>query len=226
MMTVCADTVDRYAESVSHLLDLGFRYVIASLDYAGAWSDWALAELRRQDERLAGLYEEWMREERKFYFSPFEVKLASHIHGADYARERCELGLRRSRSLPTAGSTPACNSRATGRTRRLQSVTCGPGSTRRTRRVGGNRRQRTRAVPDVRDRAAVQSHVRLPQLAGDGAPRPRVAGPLRTRAHARATRGPPGRAALWPTLGAVDREHYNAVYPLLSLIEDDEEQAG
>jgi uncharacterized protein len=94
MMTVAPDTVHLYAASVAHLLDLGFRYVIASLDYAGSWSDRALRTLRHEYWTLAGLYEAWTRQERKFYFSPFEVKLASHIHGGDYARERCELGLR------------------------------------------------------------------------------------------------------------------------------------
>ena len=63
------------ADSVAFLLEEGVRYLIVSLNYAGPWREADLDELRRQYERLAGLYIRWTREGRKFYLSPFEVKL-------------------------------------------------------------------------------------------------------------------------------------------------------
>jgi uncharacterized protein len=36
----------------------------------------------------------WTRQGRKFYLSPFEVKLSSHIQGEEVCKEHCELGIR------------------------------------------------------------------------------------------------------------------------------------
>lgn len=94
LLVVTPETVAHYAESVEHLVGRGFRYVIASPDYGADWHARDLRALAAQYRALARRYERWMAEERKVWFSPFEVKLASHIHGADYARERCELGRR------------------------------------------------------------------------------------------------------------------------------------
>jgi len=49
---------------------------------------------RRTLPLLGDLYIEWTRKGRKFYLSPFEVKLSSHIHGEDVCKEHCELGIR------------------------------------------------------------------------------------------------------------------------------------
>ena len=94
LMVVDPDTVQWLTASVSFLLDEGCRYFIVSLNYAGAWGDAELDELRRQYERLGDLYIEWTRQGRKFYLSPFEVKLSSHIQGEDVCKEHCELGIR------------------------------------------------------------------------------------------------------------------------------------
>ena len=50
--------------------------------------------LRRQYKRLATLYVQWTRTGRKFYLSPFEVKLSSHINRHCFRKERCELAQR------------------------------------------------------------------------------------------------------------------------------------
>jgi uncharacterized protein len=94
LMVVNPDTAAFLTESVSFLLDEGCRYVIVSLNYAGPWGEAELAELARQYERLGDLYIQWTREGRKFYLSPFEVKLSSHIQGEDVCKEHCELGIR------------------------------------------------------------------------------------------------------------------------------------
>lgn len=92
LMTVARNTVRHYTRSVEYLYSLGFRYLICSLDYAGDWDEQSLAELKRQYGKLAEFYREKTLQEEKFYLSPFEVKISSHIHGDSYCAERCELG--------------------------------------------------------------------------------------------------------------------------------------
>jgi uncharacterized protein len=94
LMTVRPDTLPMFAAGVEALFGMGFAYVIASLDYAADWRDEHLPELQRQYERLADLYERKTLAEDKFYFSPFEVKISSHVNSRTYCHERCELGLR------------------------------------------------------------------------------------------------------------------------------------
>lgn len=92
LMTVTATAVRYYAQSVRYLYGLGFRYIICSLDYAGAWTDDTLDLLKKQYKLLAAFYKELTLQEEKFYLSPFEVKISSHIHKDSYCAERCELG--------------------------------------------------------------------------------------------------------------------------------------
>ncbi|MBN2380128.1 radical SAM protein [candidate division WOR-3 bacterium] len=92
LMTVTPETVQYYAESVKFLIEKGFKYVIASLNYAGDWTDETITELQRQYRKLARLYERWTLEERKFYFSSFETKFSSHIRGEDALCYRCSFG--------------------------------------------------------------------------------------------------------------------------------------
>jgi uncharacterized protein len=94
LMVVNPDTAPLLTESVSFLLDEGCRYVIVSLNYAGPWGEAELEELARQYQQLGDLYLAWTRQGRKFYLSPFEVKLSSHIQGEDVCKEHCELGMR------------------------------------------------------------------------------------------------------------------------------------
>jgi len=94
LMTVRPDTLPLYAAGVESLFSLGFVYVITSLDYSADWDEEHLPELERQYRLLAELYERKTLAEDKFYFSPFEVKISSHVNNLTYCHERCELGLR------------------------------------------------------------------------------------------------------------------------------------
>ena len=69
------------AAGVRHLFSVGFRYVVFQVNYAGAWDAASFAELGRQYRAMAELYVEMTRREEKFYLSPFDVKLATHIRG-------------------------------------------------------------------------------------------------------------------------------------------------
>jgi uncharacterized protein len=92
LMVVNPDTVQWLSESVRSLLDLGCRYLIVSLNYAAAWGEADFEVLASEYERLGDGYIRWTREGRKFYLSPLEVKIASHIEGDGVCHEHCELG--------------------------------------------------------------------------------------------------------------------------------------
>lgn len=92
MMTIAPNTAKFYAQGVQYLYELGFRYLICSLDYAGNWTEQDLQILKQQYEILSHWYETLTLREEKFYFSPFEVKISSHIRGKNHCAERCELG--------------------------------------------------------------------------------------------------------------------------------------
>lgn len=94
LMAVNPDTARWLAESVEFLLDLGARYLIVSLNYAADWTEADFRVLKKQYERLGRKYVEWTRAGRKFYLSPFEVKLSSHINRHCWRKERCELAQR------------------------------------------------------------------------------------------------------------------------------------
>jgi uncharacterized protein len=94
LLVVNPDTARYLCESVSMLLDMGCKYLIVSPNYAGSWKESHFRTLRRELKQLAELYIEWTLAGRKFYLSPFEVKLSSHINQHCYRKERCELGRR------------------------------------------------------------------------------------------------------------------------------------
>jgi len=94
LMTVTPETVHYYHDSVEFLIDLGVRYLIVSLNYAGSWDIKSLAELRRQYKKLSSLYERLTVSGKKFYFSPFETKLESHIKGKESKCQKCAFSER------------------------------------------------------------------------------------------------------------------------------------
>lgn len=92
LMTVTPESLPYYCDSVEYLLEQGFRYVVVSLNYAGSWEEHHLKMLKEQYRRIAHLYEKYILKEKKFYFSPFEMKLASHIRQANLECYQCHLG--------------------------------------------------------------------------------------------------------------------------------------
>ncbi|MBP7175440.1 MAG: radical SAM protein [Thermoclostridium sp.] len=92
MLTLNPDTVDFFADSVEYLARKKFRYIITTLNSMTVWSENDFARLRKQYQRLAELYYDWTLKENKFYFSPFDEKIKTHVHGDAYCSEQCELG--------------------------------------------------------------------------------------------------------------------------------------
>ncbi len=94
LMVVNPDTARHLVDSVSLLLEENARYLLISLNYAAPWGEDDFTVLQGELEKLADLYTAWTRAGRKFYLSPFEVKLSSHINRHCFRRERCELARR------------------------------------------------------------------------------------------------------------------------------------
>jgi uncharacterized protein len=106
LMTVNPDTADLYADSVIYLYEKGFRYIICSLNYGADWTEKAMKILKKQYEKLSEFYLERTLTEDKFYLSPFEVKISSHINGDAYRHERCELGKKQISVAPDGSLFP------------------------------------------------------------------------------------------------------------------------
>ena len=196
LMVVNPDTAPFLTESVSFLLDEGCRYVIVSLNYAGPWGEAELEELGRQYRQLADLYIEWTRQGRKFYLSPFEVKLSSHIQGEDVCKEHCELGIRQISVDPLGNLFPCVQFTIAGPESRwcIGNVVSGidEGKRNRLRDESQDEKEPCRH----RDPPPLPQHVRLPELADDGERRAYLAGPLPLRTDDDPHRGPDRRDAL------------------------------
>jgi len=92
MMTVAPSTIPYFYESVKNIYSLGFMNIVCSMDYTAQWDECHLKELKRQYKKLAELYYQNTIAEKKFFFSPFESKINSHIRRKDYCTVKCKLG--------------------------------------------------------------------------------------------------------------------------------------
>ena len=92
MMTVAPNTAPFLADSVKSIYTLGFVNIVCSLDYKAPWTEVDLAILKKQYKKLAHIYYEMTVSEKKFYLSPFDGKIDSHINCREYCSERCKLG--------------------------------------------------------------------------------------------------------------------------------------
>lgn len=91
LTVVNPDTARYLCESIEMLVGMNCRYLIVSPNYAADWRDEHFRILEREFKKLAKRYIQWTREGCKFYLSPFEVKISSHINQHCYFKERCEL---------------------------------------------------------------------------------------------------------------------------------------
>jgi uncharacterized protein len=105
-MTVNPDTLDYYYDSVKYFFNKGFKYVLVSMNYGAEWTDLDLIKLKKEYKKLSKLYEEMTLDEKKFYFSPFEMKIATHIKGEDALCHRCSFGERQLSIAPNGDIYP------------------------------------------------------------------------------------------------------------------------
>ena len=106
MLVTTPETVRHYAKSVKFLFECGFHYLICSLNYGVEWPRRTVRELEDQYRELARWYEEMTEREEKFYFSPFDTKIASHIFPGSCRSQRCELGRRQISVAPSGRLFP------------------------------------------------------------------------------------------------------------------------
>lgn len=221
MLVVNPETVQHYAASVQYLFERGFHYLICSLNYAGAWEQKSLAELRRQYRKLAEWYERETLRESKFYFSPFEVKIASHVFPGSCKKERCELGQRQISVAPNGRLYPCVQFVGDGSddTYCIGDVRHGIDEAARRRLYELNGEEKAECAECVvRERCNHfcgclnrQSTGRIDQVSPVLCAHERIVLPIVDRLAARLFKR---RNAMFI------QKHYNDLYPLLSLIED------
>lgn len=218
MMTVSPNTVKYYSDGVEYLYTLGFRYLICTLDYSGSWTQAELNELERQYLRLSEWYLRKTEAEEKFYFSPFEVKISSHIHKDNYCSERCELG-KKQLSVSPSGDIYPCVQFIGDEKYRIGSVSEGIDEKKRLSLYRLNEEERdTCRDCAIRNRCNHWCACLNKQATGDM----RTVSPVLC-AHERVVLPITDKLAekLYKSRsGMFIQKHYNDMYPLLSFTED------
>ena len=91
MSVLDASVVHKAADMVKFLRRSGFRYITLNLNYDAFWTQSDFKVLAREYEKLAKLYYNWTLDEQKFYLSPFDQKILSHVKGAAYNIDRRKM---------------------------------------------------------------------------------------------------------------------------------------
>jgi uncharacterized protein len=99
MSVMDPSTVHRAAETIQYMFDRGFRYIHMSHNYCrtAPWTQELVEVLREQYRQMAEMYIKWTKAEEKFYLSPFDAKILSHLKGEKYHADR----LRMARNQPS-----------------------------------------------------------------------------------------------------------------------------
>ncbi len=226
MTVVNPDTVQHYAESVRFLFEKGFHYLICSLNYGADWQERHLGELLKQYRKLADWYYRETLNEEKFYFSPFEVKIASHIRPGSCLAERCELGKRQISVAPNGTLYPCVQfvGDGTDRTYAIGHVETGIDETARQRLYAINGEEKdTCAACAIRARCNHycgclnrQATGRIDQISPMLCAHERIVLPIADRLAERLFRR---KDPLFI------QKHYNDLFPLISLVEDTNRRA-
>ena len=83
-------TIHRANDIIQFAYDKGFRYLHLSHNYCrtAPWTTDHLAVLEQEYDKMAQLYLKWTLAEEKFYLSPFDAKILSHLKGEKYNKDR------------------------------------------------------------------------------------------------------------------------------------------
>lgn len=85
--------MERLADSVGHVLDLGFRFVNLALDYSADWTPALFERLSQAYVALAKVYETRTRRGERFYLSVFDGRIQTRVRGQPALSERCSPGV-------------------------------------------------------------------------------------------------------------------------------------
>ena len=93
MSVIEPSTVHKAAAIVQFLFKKGFRYVSLNLNYSDTapWTEKHLSILKGEYNKMAEMYIKWTKAEEKFYLSPFDVKILSHLKGEKYNEDRRKM---------------------------------------------------------------------------------------------------------------------------------------
>jgi len=91
MSVMDLSTVEKAAATVQFLHDRGFKYITCNVNYDAPWTKTSLAILEREYKKMAEMYLQWARAEEKFYLSPFDQKILSHLKGEKYNVDRRKM---------------------------------------------------------------------------------------------------------------------------------------
>ena len=93
MSVLDASVVHKATDMVKFLRRSGFRYMTMNLNYGSPWTQADFEVLGREYEKLAKLYLNWTLDEQKFYLSPFDQKILSHVKGEAYNIDRRKMSM-------------------------------------------------------------------------------------------------------------------------------------
>jgi uncharacterized protein len=79
------------ADGVKHLFDVGFRYVLQTLDYSAPWQSDDLRVLKKQYASLSRFYFSALSAGRKIYYSPFDERIKSRAQKPYGKGDLCDL---------------------------------------------------------------------------------------------------------------------------------------
>jgi len=93
MSVIDPSTVHKTSSIVKFLFDKGFRYITLSLNYTknAIWTKKHFSVLKNEYKKMAQMYIKWTKTEEKFYLSPFEMKILSHLKGGKYNEDRRQM---------------------------------------------------------------------------------------------------------------------------------------
>ena len=95
MSVVDPSTVHKTSDIIKFLFDKGFRYLHMGVNYCrtAPWSREVMATLESEYKKIAEMYINWARAEKKFYISSFDMKILSHLKGEKYNADRSRMAV-------------------------------------------------------------------------------------------------------------------------------------
>jgi len=93
MSVIDPSTVHKASAIVNFLFEKGFKYITINLNYnrAAPWTKKHLSILEKEYRIMADMYVNWIKAEEKFYLSPFDIKILSHLKGETYHADRRQM---------------------------------------------------------------------------------------------------------------------------------------
>jgi len=95
MSVVDPATIDKAAAIIAYLYGKGFRYIHMGVNYCktAPWTIERFSTFENEYKKIAEMYINWIRAEEKIYFSPFDMKILSHLKGDTYNIDRGRMNM-------------------------------------------------------------------------------------------------------------------------------------